>query len=209
MGGRTRRRRCEFCVELYRPDPRVGARQRACGREQCQQQRKRAAQAAWLADHADYFAGREAAHRRYRREVKTGLRAPRQRASRRAAASAPDLVPNFADQIEKDVISAQGTLPQCLRDTLPFRSEQDERSAYLLSLHGLIACLTPPPELPEQDELAARRAAWESLGRRAERRAETAPTPALSGTSEPQEARRVVRRERGRCVPGRLARSNA
>jgi hypothetical protein len=36
---RKRHKRCRFCHELFRPDPRLGARQRACGAPACQRQR--------------------------------------------------------------------------------------------------------------------------------------------------------------------------
>ncbi len=36
---RKRRKRCPFCQTLFAPDPRVGARQWACGQAACQRQR--------------------------------------------------------------------------------------------------------------------------------------------------------------------------
>jgi hypothetical protein len=36
---RKRHKRCPFCHELFRPDPRLGARQWACGAPACQRQR--------------------------------------------------------------------------------------------------------------------------------------------------------------------------
>ncbi len=39
-------------------DPRVGARQKACRRLSCQQERKRLSQRAWLSANPDYFKGR-------------------------------------------------------------------------------------------------------------------------------------------------------
>lgn len=36
---RSRRRRCPFCQTLFRPHPRLGARQWTCGAAACQQQR--------------------------------------------------------------------------------------------------------------------------------------------------------------------------
>jgi len=36
-----RRRRCIVCGELFDPDPRVGDRQRACGKAECQRERHR------------------------------------------------------------------------------------------------------------------------------------------------------------------------
>ena len=42
-----RRRRCCVCGELFMPDPRVGRRQKACGRPECQRERHRQACKAW------------------------------------------------------------------------------------------------------------------------------------------------------------------
>jgi hypothetical protein len=43
----TRRRRCCVCGELFAADPRVGARQKACGLQECQRERHRRACKAW------------------------------------------------------------------------------------------------------------------------------------------------------------------
>ena len=43
----TRRRRCLLCKELFTADPRVGARQKVCGREECQRERHRQNCADW------------------------------------------------------------------------------------------------------------------------------------------------------------------
>lgn len=42
-----RRRRCRICNRLFLPDPRVGNRQRACGRAECQRERHRLACHEW------------------------------------------------------------------------------------------------------------------------------------------------------------------
>ena len=42
-----RRRRCLVCGELFDPDPRVGDRQRCCGKAECQRERHRLACRAW------------------------------------------------------------------------------------------------------------------------------------------------------------------
>lgn len=56
---KRRRRKCLFCQEFFVPDPRNASRQKACSRKECQCQRKRASQEAWLAKKAnqDYFSG--------------------------------------------------------------------------------------------------------------------------------------------------------
>ena len=53
-----RKRPCCICHLWFLPDNRVGGRQHTCGRQDCQQQRRRKMQAAWRARNPDYFAGR-------------------------------------------------------------------------------------------------------------------------------------------------------
>jgi hypothetical protein len=55
-----RRKRCRFCKELFRPDPRLKSRQVACSRPECQSARKKENRESWLARHPDYFTGRSA-----------------------------------------------------------------------------------------------------------------------------------------------------
>jgi hypothetical protein len=51
---------CEFCGRFFVPDSRVGDRQRACFRPECQDARKQSSKRAWRAREtpAGYFAGR-------------------------------------------------------------------------------------------------------------------------------------------------------
>lgn len=48
---------CSFCGQPFRPDPRVGTRQRSCPSPACRAQRKRDSQQNWLAANPDYFRG--------------------------------------------------------------------------------------------------------------------------------------------------------
>lgn len=54
----ARNRPCCICHRWFRPDNRVGFRQRACSKPSCQALRRRKQQAAWRARNPDYFAGR-------------------------------------------------------------------------------------------------------------------------------------------------------
>jgi hypothetical protein len=54
----ARKRPCCICYRWFRPDNRVGSRQRACSRPACQALRRRKKQAAWRARTPDYFFGR-------------------------------------------------------------------------------------------------------------------------------------------------------
>ena len=49
---------CEVCHCQFKPDPRVGDRQRVCRKLSCQKERKRRSQRAWLKKNPDYFKGR-------------------------------------------------------------------------------------------------------------------------------------------------------
>lgn len=53
-----RKRPCSICRRWFRPDARVGDRQRACGEASCQAARRRRTQAGWRAANAGYGAAR-------------------------------------------------------------------------------------------------------------------------------------------------------
>lgn len=61
---------CEFCGRFFVPDPRVGMRQRACFRQECQDARKRSSKRAWRERETPrgYFAGRYAYIKDWRRK---------------------------------------------------------------------------------------------------------------------------------------------
>lgn len=49
---------CTICGDVFVPDPRVGANQKVCGKEECQKARKRLADKAWRARNQGYGASR-------------------------------------------------------------------------------------------------------------------------------------------------------
>jgi hypothetical protein len=51
----AKKRPCRICRKWFRPDPRVGQRQRACSRPECQQARRATTQAAWRARNPEYY----------------------------------------------------------------------------------------------------------------------------------------------------------
>ena len=51
----ARKRPCSVCRRWFRPDPRIGSRQRTCKNADCQIARRRKKQKAWRKTHADYF----------------------------------------------------------------------------------------------------------------------------------------------------------
>jgi hypothetical protein len=54
----ARKRPCTICRHWFRPDPRIGARQRACRKQECQAARRRKTQAGWRGRNPDYFIAR-------------------------------------------------------------------------------------------------------------------------------------------------------
>lgn len=52
-----KKKRCSECRKKFRPDPRVGDRQYACGKERCQQQRRAKTQASWRSRNRSYQSG--------------------------------------------------------------------------------------------------------------------------------------------------------
>src|SRR2546428_11076117 len=54
----ARKRPCCICRRWFRPDPRIGSRQRACGRPECQVARRKKKQKAWRERNPDYFIAR-------------------------------------------------------------------------------------------------------------------------------------------------------
>lgn len=177
MAGK-RRRRCGYCRDLFRPDPRVGSKQKACSAEECQRRRHAAAHASWRERNPDCYRGRGVKHSTYREDVKKGRRVPTTRPAR--------------ERREQDAISLQAVTPQRLDATLPTPGEQDAKSPQVLLLLGFAGCLSPPSRTPEQDEIDARVGAWHLLGLRAleraweasqARRSAREAAPALEGVS--------------------------
>src|SRR5258708_36901920 len=54
----SRKKPCSICRRWFLPDPRIGERQRACHRRECQVARRKKAQAAWCAKNPNYFIAR-------------------------------------------------------------------------------------------------------------------------------------------------------
>src|SRR5438034_2702905 len=72
----TRKRPCCICRHWFRPDPRVGLRQRACRQAECQAARRQQTQAAWRARNPDYFVARRIQDRAARPQPPEPLRLP-------------------------------------------------------------------------------------------------------------------------------------
>src|SRR5215471_8936517 len=71
-----RKRPCSICRRWFRPYPRVGARQRACGKPDCQAARRKKTQARWRAKNPDYAAGYRLQRRNSQERTPEALRVP-------------------------------------------------------------------------------------------------------------------------------------
>jgi len=59
----ARKKPCRICRRWFRPDNRVGDRQRACGRPDCQRARRQKTQARWRCRNAGYATAHRIAQR--------------------------------------------------------------------------------------------------------------------------------------------------
>lgn len=152
-----RKRSCCFCRDYFTPDPRVGSRQVACPRPECQKARKQANQERWLRQRPGYFEGRYdntkrwlAEHPRYlaeyrrRNPEKVGRDRERRRVRRRCAKEA-------AADIQ-DSIALEPPVTKALRPYFPASPGADIQdsilpqvvTASLFSVHHLQRRYTRP-----------------------------------------------------------------
>jgi len=186
---RVKRTRCRFCAAFFSPNRKVGARQYACSKAECQARRQQANHRAWVSEHPDCYRGRAGKHARYRAEVAAGRRVPRRRPK-----------PADGDQREQEAILTQAVLQQPVNPILLGGSEQEEILAQGRLLQALIVTL-PAPSLPvEQEEMERRRSAWQDLVRRLMEGAPRRPPTREQRDLRPRSAGRGARRERRRYV---------
>lgn len=136
---RRRRRRCTVCGELFRADARVGARQRACGRPQCQQKRRQQTQSRWRQRHPDYFLDRRLRLRAA--VVRAAESPPRGRAEPGARRPAPLGVPvelrRLPWDLAQDEIGVQVTDFIAVVACLLVRIAKDQRRRQVVDSVGL------------------------------------------------------------------------
>src|SRR5439155_8965794 len=72
----ARKRPCCICRRWFRPDPRIGFRQRACRNEECQAARRRKKQKAWREANPDYFIAKRIQERAAEDRAPEPLRVP-------------------------------------------------------------------------------------------------------------------------------------
>ena len=71
-----RKRPCSICRQWFRPDPRVGPRQHACRKPECQAARRKRTQAKWRARNPEYSAGYRIQQRAAQKRTPEPLRLP-------------------------------------------------------------------------------------------------------------------------------------
>jgi hypothetical protein len=129
----ARKKPCTICRRWFRPDPRVGGRQRACDRPECQTARRRKAQASWRRRNPDYAIAWRLDRRKAQTEEPEPLRLP------------PPL-PRLPWNVAKDEFGAQGADFLGVMGTLILRAAKDEIRPYPLDAAGLPNRLPPTKE---------------------------------------------------------------
>jgi hypothetical protein len=129
---KARKKPCTICRRWFRPDARVGERQRACGKPECQTARRQKTQADWPKRNPDYIIA--------------------WRLDQRAAQTPPEPLcfPAPLNQlpweIAKDQFGAQGSDFIGVMSTLILRAAKDQIRPYLIDGARLPRRLPPAPE---------------------------------------------------------------
>jgi len=125
----ARKRPCTICRRWFRPDPRVGSRQRACGNPECQAARRVQTQRNWRESRPDYFTARRIRERGEQDRPPEPLRLP------------PPLS-RLPWDIAQDQFGVQGTDFIGILSTVLLRATQDQFMAYSTDNKGLADTLT-------------------------------------------------------------------
>lgn len=131
----TRKKPCRICRQWFRPDTRVGDRQRACGKPECQTARRQKTQASWRACNPGYAIAYRI-DQRHRPDV--------------AEDPEPLRVPPPLNQLPwdlaKDQFGGQGADFIGVIGTLILRSAKDQFKAQLADSTRVPGTLPPMPE---------------------------------------------------------------
>src|SRR5450432_3472932 len=129
----ARKRPCTICRRWFRPDPRVGVRQRACGQPNCQTTRRQKTQANWRNRNPGYSIAWRIDQRATQTEAPETLRLP---------PPLNQLPWNFA----KDQFGPQGTDFIGIMGALILRAAKDQIRPYLVDPTGLPNTLPLSPQ---------------------------------------------------------------
>lgn len=114
----ARKRPCTICRRWFRPNPRVGKRQHACGKQECQTSRRQKTQASWRRRNSDYAVG-------YRMQQRAAQTQPPPEPLR-----LPAPLPQLPWDIAKDQFGAQGADFLGVMGALIVREAKDQFRAY-------------------------------------------------------------------------------
>lgn len=128
----ARKRPCKICRRWFRPDPRVGARQGACGKPECQTARRKKTQSNWRGRNPDYAAGYRIQQRAAQTQPSEPLRFP------------PPLT-KLPWDLAKDEFGAKGADFIGVMGALIVQTAKDQFRAYLIDPATLPGTLPLPP----------------------------------------------------------------
>jgi hypothetical protein len=130
---KVRKKPCRICRRWFQPDPRVGARQRACGKPECQTAQRRKTQANWRKRNPDYAIAWRLDQRAAQAPPPEALRLP-----------AP--LEQLPWNVAKDQFSPQGADFLGVMSALILRAAKDQIRSYLPDPAGLPSGLPLPIE---------------------------------------------------------------
>ena len=135
----ARKRPCTICRTWFRPDPRIGARQRACDKPECQKARRRKTQAGWRKQNPEYGAT-------YRIQQRVLLRVPPPEPLRM-----PEPLNKVPWDLAKDQFGAEGADFIGILSRLLMRTAKDQFRAYVADLERVSGTLPAPAEKTRGD----------------------------------------------------------
>lgn len=130
----ARKRPCTICRRWYRPDPRIGVRQRACGKPECQASRRSRTQASWRIRNPEYAAA-------YRIEQRAIAMDPPAEPLRM-----PSPLNRLPWDLAKDQFGAQGSDFIGVLSGLLLRAAKDQLRTYVADPTMVPGTLPLPPE---------------------------------------------------------------
>jgi hypothetical protein len=134
----ARKRPCCVCRCWFRPEVRVGDRQRACGKAECQVSRRKQTQANWRKINPEYARG-------YRIEQRAAQPQPPE------PFRVPDPLSKLPWDIAKDQFGVKGTDFISLMGTLLIRTAKDQFRTYMADSTRVSGALAP---LSAKDQFA-------------------------------------------------------
>ena len=137
----ARKKPCCICRRWFRPDPRIGLRQRACRKPDCQIARRRKKQKKWRERHPDYFIARRILDRGKADRPVEPLRLPPQ-------------LSRLPWDIAQDEFGVKATDFIGVLGTLLLRGAQSQFEAYLTDSARLSGTLPPAPAQSQMPTVA-------------------------------------------------------